>query len=363
MSSEIVDNHAINQSEDVSLKQIVFSLKKEFFYILSKWLILLAAIVCGAALGVTYATLKKTYYTASTTFVLENGTNAGGIGQYAGLASMVGLNLGDSGGGIFQGDNLFELYKSRNMLQRALLSEVNIDGKPQKLIYKYIAINNLDKQLKTKISNFSVLFNSQNLPKATMRLRDSVLATIVDDVNRNYIIVSKPDKKLSIIRVDVRAADEEFAKLFNDQIVKTVNDFYIQTKTRKSLSNLAILQHQTDSVKRVLNSSIYNSAAVADRTPNLNPTRQVLRSSVQQYQVNAEANKEILSQLIQNLELSKLALRNETPLIQIIDSPILPLAKDRLGKFRGMIFGGIFGAFFCVVCLVGFRKIASFSAN
>ena len=38
-------------------------------------------------------------------------------------------------------------------------------------------------------------------------------------------------------------------KAFNDNIVKNVNDFYIQTKTKIEFQNVQILQHQTDSVR------------------------------------------------------------------------------------------------------------------
>src|SRR5690606_27628587 len=146
------------------------------------------------------------------------------------------------------------------------------------------------------------------------RLQDSVLGRIVEAIDRNYLEVSKPDKNLSIIEVKVQAKDEAFAKVFNNEIVKTVNDFYVQTKTKKSLENLAILQHQTDSVKVVLEGAIYSTAATLDATPNLNPTRQVLRTPVQRSQFSAEANRAILMELIKNLEMAKMALRKETPL-------------------------------------------------
>ena len=135
--------------------------------------------------------------------------------------------------------------------------------------------------------------------------------------------------------------DEQFSKLFNEKIVQTVNDFYVETKTKKSLDNIAILQHQTDSVKAVMYGAIYQSAAVADATPNLNPTRQVLRTPAVRSQISAEANKAMYSELVKNLELAKISVRKEAPLIQVIDQPVYPLAKDRLGKAKAIVLGGI----------------------
>ena len=54
-----------------------------------------------------------------------------------------------------------------------------------------------------------------------------------------------------------------------------------------------------------------------------------------------QANTAILTELVKNLELAKLALRRETPLIQVIDKPIFPLAIDRFGKLKGLLLGGI----------------------
>jgi hypothetical protein len=60
-------------------------------------------------------------------------------------------------------------------------------------------------------------------------LQDSILSVVVNDIRKNYLSVSKPDKKLSILKVVVKAKDEDFAKQFNDALVYTVNTFYIDT--------------------------------------------------------------------------------------------------------------------------------------
>ena len=44
-------------------------------------------------------------------------------------------------------------------------------------------------------------------------------------------------------------------------------------------------------------------------------------------------------------------LRKETPLIQVIDIPILPLKNDKIGKFKGFVAGGILGCFLIILFL------------
>jgi len=243
------------------------------------------------------------------------------------------------------------------MIEKALYSPIDsISNQP--LIEKYIEINELRKtwveneklkDLKFKVDNFELLKRD--------RLRDSVVGSIVLTISKNYLSVSKPDKKLSKIQVDVKSIDEVFSKRFNEEIVQNVNDFYVQTKTKKSLDNVAILQRKTDSVRAVMNGAIYSAAAVSDATPNMNPTRQVQRvAPIQKAQASAETNKAILSSLIQNLEMSKMALMKEMPLLEIVDGPIYPLQKEKFGKAKGIVLGGIIFAVMATFILL-FRAI------
>jgi hypothetical protein len=217
---------------------------------------------------------------------------------------MVGIDIGgNNNGGLFQEDNITELYTSRKMIEKTLLSNVSINGNNQLLIDYYISINKLKDKWKSHPELLNLDFRNAEKFK---RLRDSLIGVVVQDIRMNHLTVAKSDKKLNIIEVNVASQDEYFAKAFNDQIVNNVNDFYIQTKIKKSQQSINILQHKTDSVRAVMNGAIYKGAAAADATPNLNPTRQVQRVvPAQQSQFTVETNKAVLGELIKNLELSK----------------------------------------------------------
>ncbi|HTK19669.1 MAG TPA: hypothetical protein VL442_09160 [Mucilaginibacter sp.] len=336
--------------EEISLKDLLSKLRETVKYIYKKKILVLLVGCIFGLLGLLYSYIEEAKYTAVCTFVLDDAIGTGGIGQYAGLASMVGLDV-NSSGGLFQGENIFELYKSRTMIINTLLKKVTIGQHSELLVDRYIAINHLREKWAKDPKLKNIQFGEKVIP-GSERLRDSVLQTIVDNIRIKYLNVAKVDKKLIIIRVSVTAPDEFFAKTFNDQIVLTVNDFYIQTKTKRSLQTVNILQHQADSVRRTLNGAVYHSAAITDATPNLNPSRGTLRTGVQISQFNAEASKAILTEIIKNLELSKISLRKETPLIQLIDSPMYPLEKEKTGKLKSLIVGGIIGGIFTILALV-----------
>ena len=110
-----------------------------------------------------------------------------------------------------------------------------------------------------------------------------------------------------------------------------------------------------------MDQSIYKSAVVADATPNLNPTRQVQRVvPMQRSQFNSEANKVVLAELLKNLEISRLSLLKEMPLIQVIDQPIYPLEKTKSSIVVMAVLGFIMLSFIsALIVLISafFKKI------
>lgn len=354
--------HHRKVNSEISFREIVIRIREWWRYLLSKWITIIGFALLGGAIGFWYVGTKKPVYTATTTFVLEDEKSGSGLSSLAGLAAIASVDLGVGGGGIFQGDNIYELYKSRKMVVQTLLSEIQVKGKKQLLVERYIDFNGLRKNWVERPDLKSLSFKIDSVIEGTPalksnRLRDSVLTSIVSDITKNALIVGKPDKKLSIVRVDVSSRDEMFAKEFNEKIVRNVNNFYLQTKTKKSLQNVKIMQRKTDSVRAVMNGDIYTAVAVADATPNLNPTRQVQRiAPAQKAQFSAEANKAILSALVQNLEMSKVSLMKETPLLQVIDEPFYPLPITRSSKLLAIVAGCFVFGLLAVLVLI-FKKV------
>ena len=176
MSKEDVNNI----EDEISLKELIFKLIEWYRFLLSKWKVILIAGIIGGVLGLTYTLIKKPIYVAETTFVLEEGESSGGLGQYAGLASMVGIDLGGGGGGVFEGDNILELYKSRRMIEKTLLTKDTFNNKLDLIINRYIQYN----KLKAKWEDSPDLLNiSFEIPKNQFTIKhDSIINKLV----RNY---------------------------------------------------------------------------------------------------------------------------------------------------------------------------------
>jgi len=348
-----------NTGGEITLREFLGKIGSHGRYITRKWWIVAIFCILGVAGGLAYSVYKKPVYTAICTFVLEDGDKGGALGQYAGLASLAGIDIGGGGGGLFQGDNILELYKSRTMIERTLLSEAEFDGKKELLIDRYVSFNNLLEKWKDDDDIPSI--NFQGDPDKFNRKQDSIITDLVWKFNKKNLVVSKLDKKLSIIVVQVSGKDELFDQQFTKKLVETVNKFYVQTKTKKSVQNVVVLQHQADSVKAVLNSSIGGVASAIDAAPNANPQLLSLRVPSQRKQIDVQASTEVYAEVVKNLEIAKISLREDVPLIQLIDQPVLPLENDHIRKPKAMVLGFIFGFLLIIIGLTLKRIFYSLS--
>jgi uncharacterized protein involved in exopolysaccharide biosynthesis len=340
------------ENDEISLKELIDKAREWFAYLLSQWKIIVLAGIMGAALGLTYSFTKKPIYTATLSFALEDEQSGGGLGGALGLASSFGLDLGGGGGSIFTGSNLTELFKSRRMVEQTLLTPVTVNDKSISLAEMYIQNNQWREAWKEKPQFAAIQFAPYADRKKFTRVQDSILGVMYSDLSKNSLTVAQKDKKVAIISIEVKSPNELFSQYFTEALAKEVSDFYITTKSKKSRENMAVLEKQTDSIRRALNSAITGVAVANDNTFSLNPALNVRRAPSARRQVDVQANTAILTELVKQSELAKVTLRKDTPLIQVIDRPILPLAKERFGKAKGILLGGILADFLVMIGLI-----------
>jgi hypothetical protein len=338
-------------NDEISLKELIEKGREWFSYLLSQWKVIVLGGIIGAGLGLGYSISKKPVYTASLSFVLE-GEQSGGVGLGS-LASSFGLDLGgNGGGGIFNGSNLTELFKSRAMVEKTLLSPVVVEGKTISLAEMYIQNNGWRDQWNDKPKFKAIQFLPDTKRKYFTRVHDSILGSMYQNLSNGGLVVGQKDKKVAIITIDVSSTNELFSQYFTEALVKEVSDFYVMTKSKKARENMDILERQTDSIRGALNGAITGVAVANDNTFGLNPAMNVRRAPSARRQVDVQANTAILTELVKQTELAKVTLRKETPLIQVIDQPILPLKKEKFGKAKGIVFGGFLAGFLTVLGLI-----------
>ena len=357
-----LENNRIESSnidnDEISLKELINKIKEWGAFLKSKWLSIFISGIIGASIGLTIALFEKPTYKAILTFAMEEdkgGGGGGGLSGALGLASSFGIDLGGvaGGGGAFAASNLAELMKSRFLVQKVLLEPIEINGKTISLAEYYIQIN----KLREGWDKNPILKNIQFLPNADMSnftlQQDSILQQIHKNlIDVEHLSIKQKDKKVTILSIEVTSENELFSKIFCESLAKETSEFYIETKSTKAKINVNLLQNQVDSVRAALNNAITGVANEADNVYNLNPALNIKGAPSKKKQIDVQANTAVFTSIVVQLELAKITLRKETPLIQLIDRPILPLKKEKFGKLKSIKLGGFLAAFLYILFLI-----------
>src|SRR5690606_33288942 len=138
-----------------------------------------------------YSILERPMYTATTTFVLEGDETGGGLRRLSGMAALAGIDLGGGAGGLFQSNNIVELYKSRRMLEQTLLSRIRSDSE-ELLIDRYIAYNDIrDDEWSDRPELLALNFRQspEELDSLSLRLRDGVITSFANTIRSEVLLI------------------------------------------------------------------------------------------------------------------------------------------------------------------------------
>ena len=333
---------------EFSIKDLIDDRYNDIKYLLQFRLLIIACIVAGAILGALAAYLKKPTYTARLTFVIDDAKSSGSMGGLSSLAGQFGFNLDGLGGasGVLAGDNIEELVKSQKLIKNTLVSAYD---DTHTLADKYATAYKLDKEWLEHSTDGKVIRFPLN-GKNNSRLQDSLLHEMTELIlEKGQFGISKPDKKLGFFEINVTFKDEKLAMLFCQRIITQSTDFFISTKTRRLKNNADRLQQRADSLERQLNSQTYAMSNTARMGLDLNPAFAEEEARLDIKQRDKVVLSTIFSETVKNLEASRTMLAQETPTVQIVDEPELPLKKNRL-KYPVAMAGGI------IILLIAFAS-------
>ena len=294
-------------------------LHRFFNYFISMYKVVLYITLTCTILGFLYGKLQPSSYKATSTFIVEDksGRGAGGL---SGLASQFGIDAGGltgGGAGLFDGDNVLEIIKSRGIIEKVLLTKIDNASNPQTIADYYIQISDFklafeSKNINTKSLNFIGLTEGA---KHTV-LQDSILFILYNEVSKN-LTVEKRNKKSTIITLQVSSPDQIFSKTFAEELIKQTSDLYVDIKTGNLSKSISKIQKKADSLQNSLVGIYQNSFQINMSRNDLSERDKTFSST-------------LYAEVVKNLETLKLSLINQTPVIQVLDTPKLPLFDQRI---------------------------------
>lgn len=320
-------------NQEASASSIWGLISQTVLLVRSKFYTLTFFLVIGGLGGLIMSYFKPAKYRAEIVFAAEEE----GVSGFEGLMAQFGLDVGGSNpGGVFQGEGLVKVFQTRQMLERALLQRAEIDGDT------VLLANYLFKT--TRYANESVFKDVQINHDRTKqnRLADSALFLLQKHLRNKLLSVNKPDKRQSIILLNVEHTNPAFAKAMAQTLLNQVSDFYIEILTKKARNNLRILQAEADSTRGLITNNLTSNAAELDL--NVNPLRQSLRVNQSKKMIDLQVSVALYGEIVKNLKLAEISLRKQTPLIQVIDTPVMPLERTGF-TWVGWLFIGMFLGF------------------
>lgn len=320
-----------------------------FFKIIWKekvWVILI--VLLSAGLGIIKALSIKDEFVSTGKILPEYQSKSGGLGQFAGLASLAGVDLGSasSGGGDAIRPDLYpDVLKSTPFFLE--LFKVKVRTKENKEMtfsqfYDTFVLDNKIEDKDTKIkfptSNQYIAISYQT-EKNLQNLRERITAVI--------------DKKTGLITVTVKLPDPVVATIITDYGMNFLTNYITNYRTEKAKRDLKFLAERLDAAKGKYYTNQSKKAQYSDQ--NQLSMMKLQAADLQRERIESEykISSTFYNTLLQKYEEAKLKLQQETPVIKVLEPPVVPNKKSEPKRaiivLIATFLGGIFGIIFVLI--------------
>jgi len=297
------DNEATLKDVFLTIRDYKNELKRQLVLIIS-------VVILFSLIGYIYSINQEDKYVATLSFIVEGDEDGLNLSSLGGMASQFGLDFGGGGSSSFSQQNVIELLKSRKIVEESLKKEYTISGKRYSLLEHYIINNNIIED--SSEIKFDGIYN------------DSITNIVWRQIIDNKLEVSYQNDEANILNLNYSSFSSQFAKHFTESLIDEMSGMYSSYQTERIRFSLNNLKSRSDSVFSELQRSERNLARIKDRN-----TR-VITASGRLDEIRYMREVQVLNtmylELIKNTEIVKMNLLNETPIIQIVDTPILPLS-------------------------------------
>ena len=296
-----------------SLRDILIEFKEYYTELKQKFFLIFAFILLFSIAGYFYHLYKQDTYIGTISFFVEDETESINLSSISSMANQFGFDLGGGSSSYFSQQNVIELLKSRKIIESTLSQKSIISKKNDKLLHHYISINGIIED------SASIDFNESFL--------DSITNIIYEEIVTEKLNIISQNDDAGILNLNYTSLNSQFAKIFSEGLIKQMSDMYSEYRTEKTRYSLKNLQSRSDSVFSELKRSERNLAKARDR--NIKVVTSSGRLDEIKYMREVQVLNTIYLELVKNLEIVKMTLLEKTPIIQVVDTPTLPLQSEK----------------------------------
>jgi uncharacterized protein involved in exopolysaccharide biosynthesis len=308
--------------------------------------------------GIIYAFTLKEEFQVIGKILPEIQSKGGSIGQFAGLAALAGVDLAGAGSGVdaVRPDLYPDVLKSTPFFLSLFKEKVkNKNNKSTDFLefYNSEVLNGKVKadDLKNKYpkSGDYISFNRQ-IEKNIKDLKERIIC--------NY------DKKVGVISISVKLPDPIVAAIVTRYSMNYLTQYIIDYRIEKQKRDLEFLKEKLDSAKGKYFNNQNKKASYTDKMP-LNALR-FQSADLQRERIESEykISSTFYNSLLQKYEEAKLKMQQETPVIKILEPPVVPNVKSEPKRaliiFMFIFFGLIVSFIFIFVFRPNDEKIFNY---
>lgn len=323
--------------EDLSFEDVVEIIKGLIGTLLNYKFAILIIVILFGSLTSFYAWNKDPEYIAKTSFMLEDDGGNSGMGAVMGMASSLGF--GGNSGSSLTPEKYIGVLTSDKILRKTLVSP-----------YK-------DEFVITRFLKISEYFENEN----DMKKFDFVKMGPKEDSIVNEIIYSFRDMVLTeigdegIVSISLKSKNEVFSCDVNNILYNQVIGFFETNNVKKEQYIFNQLDSRVDSIKYDL--EYFETEYAKEKDANLSVLRATNRVDELRLMRKVNILNVMYTETLKKLELARFNLLNKTPMVQLVDSPVLPIYKQSKSPKIYFIYGTFLGGILSVISVLFYDKI------
>ena len=335
----------MKNNDKASFKDIIITISDYKNELKKQLLLIISIAIIFSLLGFGFSKLQENKYKAVLSFIVDDQSDSPNLSSMSGMANIVGFDIGGSSSSSFSPQNIIERLKTRDIIAKTLNKKDTIDGKLDLLLNHYIRINSLECN---EVSDSSSKYYNDSITNVVwLRIIDRDMEVLLQNNEAN------------IINLSFESLNAEFAKIFTEIVIDEMSEMYIDDRTEKSRNTLNDLENRSAAIKSELTLAEDKLTKKQDENNKPKSRYNFDRSGILEEGRLLREVKILNATYLEsrkNIELATMNLLTETPLIQIVDNPVLPLENiNRHWLFWVLIFS--FLGVFTVIFIIILRKL------
>jgi uncharacterized protein involved in exopolysaccharide biosynthesis len=335
--------------DDISLKELILKVQSAIRELIRRWPVVALFVMAGLGVQILRYISTDTVYPATLTFSVDE-DETGGMSGITGILGQFGL--GSMRPARYNLDKVLALSKSRNVVTSVLFSKDSDDFLANHLIREYqLTLPPLPGEKDRR----EMLFTHDSLPLFT-RDENSMLMTLyyqligLPNKPKKALMKANYDEDTNIMELSVTTTNENLSAALVRELFQSLSQYYINKAVEKQLQTYQVVVAKRDSILGELKSAEYALAQFKDSHHGLLMRTDQLTEMRLQREIAALGA--MYGEAVKNTEIAGFSLKNKTPFIRVIDSPLSPLAAVRPSLPRslliGILLGGLVGSIFVV---------------